>query len=309
MTEDVTSEGAAAAAPPPAPPPAKNRALVRFAPLGPDVALPCPVCNRRGVTHVSPYPSNEKPFRWATVLYCTRCGTGHVPDADALLGDYYTADYAAKNRRDRDTDPEAYFTAEPETLSMQRYFSRARAQVKALRKQGAVFDRVLDFGSGPGYFLHASEAKSRFAVELDEASAKYLSWLGATRLNEDDLGSRAFDVIVASHVVEHLTATTLAPTIDRLVEALEIGGHMLIEVPQAGHTYLRVNHRQDPHTLFFTPEGLRRAVVRPNLKILRAFQRSSGDSEPHPGAIYTPPDRPFYSGRGGGLTVIATRTR
>lgn len=244
----------------------------------------------------------------ATVFYCSSCGAGHVPDADRLLGDYYTADYAAQNRGDREIDPETYFTTSPKTLSMKRYFRRAQSQLKALKEVGAQFDRVLDFGSGPGYFLHASEAKHRFAVELDEASTKYLAWLGATRLNQDDLGEEQFDTILASHVIEHLTEITLVPTIDRLIAALKIGGYMLIEVPQGGHSYTLLEHRQDPHTLFFTPEGLLRALERSNAQIVNAFQRARREVEPHPQPIYVPPDKPFYRHRGGGLTVILTRT-
>ena len=302
------------AAPTPAPAPAAKPVarpvdesrMVRFSAL-PEGGPRCPACGSDRITHVSAYPSDEPLFRMAVVFWCGGCGSGHVPDADRLLGDYYTVDYATQNRRDRGIDPESYFTGPPESVTMERYFRRAESQVAALREHGAVFDRVLDFGSGPGYFLHSCDARARFAVELDEASAKYLDWLGATRLDGEALGRGVFDVILASHVVEHLTAESLAPTLDRLFAALRPGGRMLIEVPQGGHSYMKLLNRQDPHTLFFTPEGLLRAVERPDVVLLAAYQRAPGKGAVHPQAIYAPKGDAFRTGRGGGLTVILSR--
>lgn len=269
----------------------------------------CPACLEISVNWASAYPSNDSRFRMAIVLYCDACGTGHVPDADRLLEGYYQSEYAKKNRRDRSMPPEEYFHQEKPEPRFGRYFARAKAQAAALKEHGAIFDRVLDYGSGPGYFLFVSEAKRPFAVELDRESDKYLNYLGAKKLTLDDLGNHVMDVIVASHVVEHFSAQTLEPNLQSIVGALDKNGLLLVEVPQGGHSFALLDTKQDPHTLFFTPEGIHRALARQGLEIVAEYPRGSLEAPPHPNAIYRPDTKcaEFFASRKGGLTVIARK--
>jgi SAM-dependent methyltransferase len=287
--------------------PATKLPCVSFSRLPPN-NYSCPTCLSSGIEHAAAYPSNNSKFRSAIVLYCAECGTGFVPDADSIIESYYKVEYATANRKDRDMPPEQYFNQTKPDPRYGRYFARASAQMKALTAHGANFDRVLDYGSGPGYFLYVSKAKQKFAVELDESSQKYLDYIGATRLSHNDLGHNAFDVILASHVVEHFTNTTLEENLTEMSNALSVGGHLLIEVPQGGHSFSVLETKQDPHTLFFTPEGIYRAIKRQGLTILDAYPRGVTEAPPHPSPIYSPgEENPFFTTRRGGLTVIAQK--
>lgn len=269
---------------------------------------PCPACNSKEVQWLSGYPSDNSRFRMAVIAYCSTCGTGHVIDADRLLKNYYTHEYANTNRKDRNMDPAAYFSQDPPAARYARYFARAKSQVATLARHGAGFDSVLDYGSGPGYFLYISQANEKFAVELDEESDKYLRYLGATKLDPNNMGRDRFDAILASHVVEHFTASTLDNNLINMASALKKGGLILIEVPQAGHSFAILDSGQDPHTLFFTPEGIYRAVECTGLTIVKAFAAGKAGALERDDAIYSPdPGVEFFNTRRGRLTIVARK--
>jgi 2-polyprenyl-3-methyl-5-hydroxy-6-metoxy-1,4-benzoquinol methylase len=292
--------------PPPKEPPYPTAPLL-FSRL-PQSTLSCPVCEANAIRHSAAYPSNVTKFRTAIIMYCSECGSGFTPDAGRILESYYEREYATANRKDRDMPAEEYFNQTSPETRYRHYFERAEAQVAALSKHGANFDRVLDYGSGPGYFLHVSKAAKKYAVELDEHSDKYLDFLGAERISSEMLHGREFDVIVASHVIEHFTAETLKPNVRAMADALTAGGLLLVEVPHGGHTFAALDSRQDPHTLFFSPEGIWRTVEAAGLSIVSAYPREKREVAPHPSPIYAPsPDNDFFQTRCVGLTVIAKK--
>lgn len=272
----------------------------------------CPFCRSTGVTHVTRYPGNLRGgiFEAALVCWCSRCGCGFVPEADRLLGDYYVNEYAKTNRRDRELEPSIYFSDAHREVSpaLKRYFSRATDHLEMIRKANGVLGRVLDFGSGPGYFLHLSGAAEKYAIEFDERSKKYLDFLGAKLLNPESLEPESMDVIEASHVMEHLSSETVRETAETLVRALRPGGLLLAEVPNGGLSYLQIAHKHEPHTLFFTPEGLRSLFNIEGTSLVAATARSSVEIAPNPDAIYQPDSQDlFASCRRGGLTVVIRR--
>ena len=76
---------------------------------------------------------------------------GFVPNAAAMLEKYYQQDYASQNRQDRDIDPAQYFTevARKDNKMLYCYFTRAKHQTALLKKHGAKFGDVLNFGGHP----------------------------------------------------------------------------------------------------------------------------------------------------------------
>lgn len=268
----------------------------------------CPACGENSLDYSSDYPSDVTPFSGQTLLYCTSCGLGHVPDSGKLLEDYYQHDYAQTNRKDRDVEPETYFSeAHRESSQMlRRYYARARNQVIRLKKHEGRFNRVLDFGSGPGYMLHISHTREPHAFEPDLESKKYLDYIGARQYATlDEIPKGYFDVIVASHTIEHLVAEELIDTLNLLIGALRPHGLMLIEVPQGGHSYLHLEGaRQDPHTLFFTPQALVSSVKRAGGDIVFAGAVGKPEIPRRKKPIYTPAGSAFNKVNRGGLTVI-----
>jgi len=269
----------------------------------------CPAC-ATAAEWSSDYPSRAKPFARHRVLYCTHCGLGFVRDMGAVLARYYREDYGRSNRGDRQLPPAEYFAAQVAGAdpALEKYADRVQRQIDLLRQHDARFDRVLDYGSGPGYFLQASGAVEAHAIEPDEMSHKYLDYLGATRhADVQSLPAKSFDTIVASHVIEHLPSEELQPTLERLLAALAPGGRLLIEVPQGGHSYLRLaGHRQDPHTLFFTGQALVEAVTSAGGDILYQMALGRVHNPRREKPIYRPKGPPFFRTARGSLTVVCT---
>ncbi|PMR73055.1 class I SAM-dependent methyltransferase [Billgrantia endophytica] len=278
----------------------------------------CPVCEKGKVGWVSAYPSHNPKFRMAVVLFCNYCGSGHVPDASKLISGYYEKEYAERDRKDRDIDPEVYFKS-GSSPGLSNYFDRANEQVGNLAKLGAEFNVVLDYGSGPGYFLYACKAQQPYAVELDSYSNKYLEYLGAQKLSSEALPESFFDVIVASHVVEHFIAEALIENLKGMLKSLKPGGMLLVEVPNGGHSYMLLHARQDPHTIFFTPQGIRCALELAGASEVSYYARAKNDGEYHPQPIYKSSEKKevakkskaqeFESTLRGGLTVVVKKTQ
>ena len=278
-----------------------------------DVSIHCPICLEKTNLIVTSFPTCTQTdlfFSKLPVLFCNKCGSGFVPDADKLLSDYYKNQYSKQNRRDRDIQPEEYFgeNAQDKYPSLKHYFERSLSQTHILRKHGAVFNRVLDYGSGPGYFLKICGAKELYAVDPDRNSEKYLYYINAKIIENDELPTDFFDVVVASHVVEHFDAKNAINIIRAILQSLKKNGLLLVEVPQGGHSYLYLAHpHHAPHTIFFTPEGILKLMENAGAEIIDAFPRDMERCYPrNPSAIYKPDiNNSFLSTQHECLTVLA----
>lgn len=283
-------------------------AFTPLSPPGPN----CPACGTPA-SHRADYPSRVRPFAAMPMQVCARCGLSFVTDVKEVLNAYYTRDYAQQNRQDRDMEPAAYFKSidAQDYPAFATYVTRSTRQISLLQKFGAPLERVLDYGSGPGYILHLLQAKGAHAVEPDLHSHKYLQHLGATiHADLSTVPEASFDTIVASHTIEHLSAEELQPVLRGLLSKLTETGRLLIEVPQGGHSQLHLRgERQDPHTLFFTGEALVQAVKRAGGQIVFQQAVSRVDNPRRDDPIYTPSgSTPFFITTRGGLTVICART-
>ena len=279
-----------------------------FEPLSPQKS--CPICQENSVAYFSSYPSEVEPFASTVVEYCTHCGSGYVPGAGALLDGYYETEYSRSNRRDRMMEPNLYFSEATREKSpkLSRYFKRGTRQLDLLRDLGNPVERLLDFGSGPGYLLYLSNAKEIAAFEPDKDSEKYLSHINATQyVALQDLPRDHFDAVVSSHSMEHLPVGDLIATLRVLLAALKPDGHLLIEVPQGGLSHLKLSSRHDPHTIFFTNEGLQVAVKAAGGDIVFSKCFSPKKAKRRPDAIYTPEGTDFIRYPGGALTVVVRR--
>ncbi len=267
----------------------------------------CPVCGGKlSVNRQSNYPTNTDRFRAATIEYCADCGSGSVPGADDLLGDYYLAEYGSQGAYGRDVDPELFFAAEPDKATS-RFFTRARRQVEILQTQGARFERVLDFGAGNGAFLFTSRATATFAIEPDVASRKYLAYIGATRIEPDQIVPGSFDIVVSSHVFEHFTTTTLHENLHTVVRSLKPGAFFLLEVPHGGLSYLKKPNYQHPHTLFFTPQGLASLIRSAGLEIVHTGFDGANDIPLRENRIFQPPTDDFLGTRKAGIVIVSQK--
>jgi SAM-dependent methyltransferase len=218
----------------------------------------CPSC---GSEHLLTMEFPSKVERWSEleVIVCQDCGFGFVPRLHFDLNDYYANDYGKTHGR-RNLKPSFFKTIDEQQTKK---VARSRWHAKMLHDRFGEFDRVLDIGAGPGFFLHYIKAKRRFAIEYDTMSHPLLKRLKTQIIGSVDEINRV-DLIVMSHTLEHFTVDTYRPYVDKLLTKLRPGGILLIEVPEFG--FLNLNSAMpndkghEPHTLFFSPASLLKTV-------------------------------------------------
>lgn len=136
---------------------------------------------------------------------------------------------------------------------------------------------LLDVGCGVGLLLDAAADAgwSVTGVEPVADSARQAADRGhdvrATTLGESGLPEGQYDVVVLSHVVEHMPrATEFLADVSRWARP---GGHVLVEVPNYAsmarrrHRSRWVHYRPLEHLVYFTPRTLRRALTGAGLMV------------------------------------------
>jgi len=118
------------------------------------------------------------------------------------------------------------------------------------------FNNVLELGCGGGWNLWQYKEKGAKIIgyDLSPTLTKFGQGLGLDlrQGSLEDIDEKGFDLIIASHVIEHF----LNPikSVRQLVSKLSDQGYMYIEVPNAD--YFCLGGLQNAHTYYFTPRTL-----------------------------------------------------
>ena len=190
----------------------------------------CPVCGSRHLHKLSDcadhYATNEI-FEIHTCDDCHFCFTQHFPD-EKEIGRYYdTTDYISHSDTKKGIINTIYHAV--------RNFMLQRKAELVEKKSGITHGKILDIGSGTGYFLHvmaqkgwnvegieknsgaASFAKNHFGLKIDAPTQPFT------------LPENKYDVITLWHVLEHLQA--LNETGLQMNRALKEDGTLIIAIP------------------------------------------------------------------------------
>lgn len=223
----------------------------------------CPACDGAGLQARIRYPSMHA--RWSQLFIdsCGYCGFGHVPHVDFDLAEYYREDYGTEHGRRSYVEPAVFFDALG--TSRQRIVRRARAHARLISQFAGRPRVVLDVGAGVGVTLALTAAERKVALELDSVSVPYLDYQGIEIIDDLAAFTGRADVIIASHFLEHLPISGLAPFLAAVRCSLACNGILLAEVPEWGfvqHRTLPRRHGHEPHTLFFSPRAFARVMQR-----------------------------------------------
>lgn len=240
-------------------------------------AMACIACEGRNLS-VCRYPAfRSKVFAGQILCQCGECGLAWVPGADLDLDAFYRDDYAQSYARQRVFKGAFYGPDNPLwTRPPTKPLLRARAHAAKAAAYGPL-DRVLDIGAGVGYFLHAVPAADKYACELDPHAARILAdELGVTLQAPGDRVD-FFDLVMASHALEHFTAADLPNILTTIWRALRPGGVFLIEVPTGAEQLddfaagaRPPSQRLEPHTLFFSSVAMLRLMRAAGFEVLEA---------------------------------------
>ena len=227
--------------------------------------MQCPVCAKRDLG-ICRYPVHKSSlFAGLLLAQCRACGLGWVPvpGFEKALDAFYRDEYAEAFFRER-TSSSAYYREDNPVWSQAKHRPRDRARKHAADvKRFAPIERVLDIGAGVGLFLHAVEAKNKYAVELDQHAVRILqNELGVTVQADRRQRENYFDLVMASHSLEHFTYENIFSVLDDIKAALRPKGIFYLEVPSGAEQLAdfcageRRNQRMEPHTLFFSSATL-----------------------------------------------------
>jgi 2-polyprenyl-3-methyl-5-hydroxy-6-metoxy-1,4-benzoquinol methylase len=216
----------------------------------------CPNCDNSHVSAVGPYRGTHQAFSNLALRRCERC---ELVFADPQPSGKELADYYAR-----------YWDGEVavSTPSTRRYyFSQSLSRVHYLKRFEALpaNPAVLDVGAGLGLF-HDGLSKlgirhTYVATETDQDQLRALrERLGSENAFvqlSDVPAERRFDLIVLSHVLEHMADPHAM--IASLMQRLQPGGLLFIEVPNSDYRYKAIF---ESHLLFFNPKSLADLLAR-----------------------------------------------
>jgi len=217
-------------------------------------------------------PHGRELFGRPELYECSACGMVQVepgPSADALDA-YYRADYRKHKLYGSDVADTSRFP-----LDNLFYYNRGRSIAELVAPHVTVAaPRVLDIGAGYGHILHAFGERypeaERLAIEYSDACVRHLEGIGVTvenRAVEEVLPALEgrFDVVVLSHVLEHLREPRAV--LELIRRSLVPGGVFYVEVPNIPRESLRrfpdnpwAPRWDEPHITFFDVDALKRLM-------------------------------------------------
>lgn len=238
----------------------------------------CPICASSRVAFAFNAPTTRglDDAQWS-IFECTDCSHQFVNPQPTRqeLQSYYSADY------------EAYDPTHGSSASDDEELRRAKASGKIRHIPLPSGMRVLDVGSGGGWFLRICKKLGAIeqGVELSKHAAEMArnQGLRVFQGSLDEYLAQApsppqFDIITANHVVEHLPDPV--ETLRIMKSLVAPGGFIWISVPNAAYPLCRALkgrwHSSDfpYHLMQFSPASMTQAGHRAGLKVRRQTTES-----------------------------------
>lgn len=224
--------------------------------------MSCPICQSNALKfeekyrYIHPYFSNLKRFS------CVNCGlhfANPMPEKSALSD--YNGSYhdSAHGGSDRNIKQQAFFTGLAKTRLA---FIEENID---LHKKNTY--KILEIGPGPGAFvkvwMDAYEQSKYSVIESDKSCYQDLKRLGVKIIKNDfDSLQENYDIIIISHVLEHVTDPN--EFLNPFIKKLKKEGHLFIEVPCMDWRHKKID---EPHLLFFDKRAM--SVLLNKLKLTR----------------------------------------
>jgi len=125
--------------------------------------------------------------------------------------------------------------------------------------------RILDFGGGDGHLMREfiSYGADCYLIDTTEAIYSGVTHIGYTE--GDLLSEQKFEVIVCSHVIEHVEYPRML-----IYEAMRVAKYVYVEVPLEDTARLSQNYVFDKvgHINYYSPKTIRRLLQTCNLHIM-----------------------------------------
>jgi SAM-dependent methyltransferase len=220
------------------------------------MASTCPICGSFDFEFKGVYRAAHPAFIGMKRAHCKNCD---MVFADPMPSDSALAEFNA-----------SYFTCahggKPQSRTAAAFFSGiARLRIAYVEAYLAIHQitvsRILELGPGPGFFartwLDRHPTTIFKAIETDSSCHASLKEIGVHLVDrtENQAKEEPFDLIVMSHVLEHVTSPT--QFISKATKNLRKGGALFIEVPCRDWEHKNID---EPHLLYFDKESMKRLL-------------------------------------------------
>ena len=226
-------------------------------------SLFCPVCERETQSkYVRKYRGKSELFNKNRLYQCLECRVVFVNPlpSSSELDQYYKINWRT------DTSIHTESNAMDMVLKIH---SDQRCDYLIRHNILSPCSKVLDVGSGDGYFLQSLQNKGFknvdfFAIEPNPKCFQKLKALGINTIDSlQEISERNFDLITLGETLEHISEPI--PFLESIMELVNNGGHIYIDVPERDDTHKELF---EPHTLFYSKESLLNLVEKMNLKVV-----------------------------------------
>ena len=222
--------------------------------------IKCPICDGHKTFFKSVYRHKHDYFSNKKIYGCNNCGLYFVNPKieDSKLNKYNSSYHEnAHQGHKRNKKLEAFFSG----------ISKLRIEIiknNSLFKENSNL-KVLEVGPGPGAFakewLKYFPNSKYYAIESDKILHNQLKKNGINIIdNVDNKWNVFFDLIVISHVLEHVNDPL--EFLNNYTKTLKKGGLIFLEVPCSDFMHKAID---EPHLLFFEKIPIKKMIK--NLKL------------------------------------------
>jgi 2-polyprenyl-3-methyl-5-hydroxy-6-metoxy-1,4-benzoquinol methylase len=213
----------------------------------------CPICGNQDLLPFltcKDYTVSKEDF---AIIYCQQCQTGitqNIPNQSTISKYYQSESYISHSDTKKGLVNQLYHSAR--RLMLQSKYQLIKKLTRLER------GKILDIGSGTGYFLQTMQKKQWEVVGIEaEEKARQFSQeqFGLTVFSPEEIkniSEKQFDVITLWHVLEHLH--DLHGTWEHLKRLLTTEGVLLIAVPN--HQSYDAKHYQQYWAAYDVPRHL-----------------------------------------------------
>jgi SAM-dependent methyltransferase len=216
----------------------------------------CPICVGSDIQFKGDYRGAHPAFIGMKRAHCNTCEMvfANPMPSDSALAEFNASYFScAHGGKPQSRTATAFFTgiARLRMAYLEPYLTTHQITVS----------RVLELGPGPGFFartwLDRHPTTIFNAIETDSSCHASLKEIGAHLVDRMDQQAKeeAFDLIVMSHVLEHVTSPT--QFISKATKNLRKGGALFIEVPCRDWEHKPID---EPHLLFFDKKPMKRLL-------------------------------------------------
>jgi len=227
----------------------------------------CPVCEKSN----GKYVTTHMDFNESEIYFCLSCNHWFTyPEPGELkLNQYYNEIYSPQRRR--------YFGEEYNAL-MQR---RAKAQKNFIsnyltnseKHAMSHFWKILDWGCGVGALVALFQKAGANIVGYDSDKAAievgkrlWNANISTTSSNAVDLHQDQFNLLLLSHIVEHLP--NIQKSLQELIKVLKPGGIVFIEIPNSDSDTFDLKSDHESHINFFSRQSIDIILTKLGLQVL-----------------------------------------